>query len=673
MNLQAAASSGARPAFGVAGRLALALLAAAALTLGSPPSASLGASYAVAGGRAAPAAPPGAEAARPGHVRASQGTEPVLLRVRVEGEDTWDALRSIGAEVYLRGDGFAVVKLPRESLRALRSREVSFHALPAPGADPIFYLVPGRDSPSLSGLKLRVLDREADGSIVAGEAGAIAAAADLGYLTVALDRPWPVLGAGFTGVTFVHDSVTRDDDYYRLTRLISRDSLASYVQHLQDYGTRHMESAQVARAGKWLVDTLGRFGYPDTLFEGYEGRDGGLVAGVAGNVTGSKPGLRHPEFRILVGGHYDSITHGESVPPWIEAPGADDNASGVAAALEIARVLASYPLDATVEYVMFAAEEVGLRGSKHYAAKLSAEGVPADKLFLVNLDMIGNCDGPPWRVKIISNQATQPLADVVGNVAEAYTELSPVMVGNTSNSDHASFHQAGYPAIMLHEFDFSTVYHSRMDRLSEIELDYMTQIVRTVAASVLHLAVLADPPPGVIAASSDSGGLNVEWLHSPDADVIGYSVELLDADGRVTHAIFTRENSLRITEEALDGAQALQVRAEDVLGEGDPSEAVYFGGGSLAAEAVPNPASAGVRFHVFTPGAGAPVNATVSVVDAAGRLVRSMDYGSIDRGSQVLEWDGRASNGDPAPTGVYFYVFEARGVGRRGGKLMVVR
>jgi aminopeptidase YwaD len=509
---------------------------------------------------------------------------------------------------------------------------------------------------------------------VTGDAGAIAAAADAGYLTIALDRPWPILGSGFTGVTFVHDSATRDDEYYRLTRFISRDSLASYVKHLQDYGTRHTESAQVIRAGKWLVDTLGRFGYPDTLFEGYEGGDKDLIAGTAGNVTGSKPGLRHPEFRILVGGHYDSITHGESVPPWIEAPGADDDASGVAAALEIARVLSSYPLDATVEYVMFAAEEGGLRGSKHYAAQLAADGVPADKLFLINMDMIGNCEGLPWRVKIISNRASQPLADVVGNVAEAYTELSPVMMGNTADSDHASFHQAGYPAIMLHEFDFSTVYHSRKDRLSEMEMDYMTEIVRTVAASVLHLAVLADPPSGLIAACSDSGGMDVEWLHSLDADVIGYHVELMDGNGRVVHTTFTNESHVRIPEEALDGAEAVQVRAEDVLGEGDPSEAVYFGGGgTVAAKAVPNPTTAGVRFHVFTPGSGATVSATVKVVDAAGRLMRSIEYGAIDRGSQVLEWDGRTSNGDPAPTGVYFYVFEARGVGRRAGKLMVVR
>lgn len=605
--------------------------------------------------------------------RPSQGPGPVLLRVQADSEDSWDALRSAGAEVYLKGDGFAVVKLFPERLASLGSRGLHWRALPVAGPDPIYYLIPGRGSPSLSGFDLRVLDAEGEGAVVTAGPGVIAAVRDAGYLTISLDRPWPILPASFKGVTFVHDFATRDEGYYGLMRAISPDTLASYVKHLEDYGTRHTKSPQIVRAGKWLVDTLGRFGYPDTLFEGYDAAKG-LVDGAPGNVTGSKPGLRHPEYRILVGGHYDSITNGESVPPWIEAPGADDNASGVAAALEIARVLASYPLDATVEYVMFSAEEQGLRGSRHFATQLAREGVPTDKLFFINMDMIGNCDGTPWRVKIISDQASQPLADMVGNVAEAYSPLSPVMMGSTSNSDHASFHQAGYPAIMLHEFDFSAVYHSRMDRLAEMEIDYMTEVVRTVAASVLHLAVLADPPEAVIAASSDSGGVDVGWLHSRDADVTGYRVELMDAGGRVLRTVFTRENWTNVPEEALEDVRAVRVRAEDVLGEGDPSEVVYFGSGrAVAVRASPNPTSAGVRFHVFTPGSGAPLNATVRIVDAAGRLVRSMDYGAVDRGSQVLEWDGRTSGGDLAPSGVYFYVFEAYGVGSHGGKLMVVR
>ena len=91
------------------------------------------------------------------------------------------------------------------------------------------------------------------------------------------------------------------------------------------------------------------------------------------------------------------------------------------------------------------------------------------------------------------------------------------------------------------------------------------------------------------------------------------------------------------------------------------------------ARAFPNPVSDEVRFQVFVPGFGSSVDGTVSVLDAAGRLVRSIRYEGLSRGTHVLEWNGESSDGGRVPTGVYFYVFEAEGVGSHAGKLLVLR
>ncbi len=617
-------------------------------------------------------APPGPGVPR-SQLAGTEPTEPVLVKVRVGSEAVWSALRSIGAELYLRGDGYAVVKLAPSDIPSLDSFGLRWEPLGVPGRGPLYYLLPGSGSPVIDRDGLRLLDEVERGYIVTAGGEAVARAREAGYLTVPLDRPWPMRAAGFLDLEFVHDSITPNPSFHLLTRTINRDTLTSYVKHLQDFGTRHSDSEEIFEAGNWLVETLGRFGYPDTLFESIQAGKG-IAVGKAGNVWASKPGSRRPQFRVLVGGHYDSITNGEFVPPQVEAPGADDNGSGTAATLEIARVLANRELDATVQYVLFSGEEQGLHGSMRFVTQLIQEEVPPEKIFFINMDMIGNSDRLPWRVKIFTNEASLPLAELIAEIARAYTDVEPVMMGNSGRSDHAPFHQAGYPAVFLHENDFSPVYHSRQDLLVHMEMGYMAEVVRIAAAAVLHLATLAGPPSGVVASNSSSGEVLLEWGHSSDADVIGYRVEVVDRGGGVLREFFTKDNSAVLSSEVLEPGARARVRAEDILGEGDYSDMVMLGDGiALEVSASPSPTAGGVRFGVFVPGPGGPVGARVDILDAAGRRVRSIRYDNLDRGSQVLQWDGDLSNGDTAPSGVYFYRLSVDGLGDRSGKLMVIR
>lgn len=501
-------------------------------------------------------------------------------------------------------------------------------------------------------------------------------------LALALALAWPAVppvnaarqGEGFTSTAFLHDTVSVNEEYENLLRLVIKDSLAANIQHLQDYGTRYAYTPQSSRAGRWLIRRLAGLGYADTLYQSlWLGNDKIKIA--TGNVSALKWGVRRPECRVIIGSHYDSITFGQPVSPAEEAPGADDNASGTSGVIEVARLLTKVELDATVQFTSFTGHEVGMLGSYEFATDLVEKGVSPEKIFFLNLDMIGNANGPPpWGVKIHDNVPSRALAELAARIGEAYTPLIPHMSG-VRMADHTNFHDQGYRAIFLHEGDFNTAnYHSRTDLLKNLEMDYEKLVVQMALAIVLHLANLAEPPENLMAAQDESGGLLVSWIHSLDADVIGYQVEVLDEAGGLIHEVFTSENHVLLDSNSLRPGCSVRVRTVDALGAGDASAPVLVGtGAGLLVSASPNPSGGPCRFDIFIPGSGAPVESTVKLVDAMGRLVATVHDAPLKRGSNVLTWNGALSSGERAPGGIFFYVVETKGAGAMRGKLALVR
>jgi Zn-dependent M28 family amino/carboxypeptidase len=110
-----------------------------------------------------------------------------------------------------------------------------------------------------------------------------------------------------------------------------------------------------------------------------------MVGGtVAYNVIATLTGTTRPDDWYIVGGHYDSI----SEAPLTAAPGAEDNASGCAGVLELARVLTAAPPEGTVLFICYAGEEQGLLGSEDHVADLLASGNASKVQAMLDLDMI---------------------------------------------------------------------------------------------------------------------------------------------------------------------------------------------------------------------------------------------------------------------------------------------
>jgi hypothetical protein len=605
--------------------------------------------------------------------QAEPDAEPqLLLKVKVDSPQDWEILRSLGAELYLRGDGYAVVKLRPQSVPSLSSQGLPWKVLSRGSTGPLYYLIPGLDSPPASALNVLFLDEDAEGILVSASREAVLEARDLGYKAMPLSKPWPIRPEGFLDLDFINSEVVPNPDYKWIVGSVSSDTLGAYVKHLEDFGSRLSYSQGALEAGKWILKRLWQYGCTDTVFQpvAFEGRE--EIA--PGNVWGTKRGVGRPRFRILVGGHYDSIIAGGSAAAMKHAPGADDNGSGTAAALEMARVLMGVELDATVQFVFFTGEEQGLLGSDEFVRQLVMEDVPAEDLFFINMDMIGNSDTFPWRVKVYHDQRSQPLAELLTRVGRAYTPVTPYTMGSMGSSDHVRFWRSGYPAIFVHEWDFSPHYHSVDDLLENLEMSYEAEVVKTVLATVLHLANTADPPDAVTAVETESGEVRVEWSRSNDADVLGYDLEVLSRRGELLDKLSTKETYALLDPETLRDGAMVRVRAEDILGEGEASEAVFVGSGRLmAASATPNPTGGACSFSVFIPGSGPPVGVCVRIVDASGRVVRTLDKGLVSRGAHNLEWDGAFSDGSLVPSGVYFYAVEVAGIGREKGKITVVR
>ena len=287
--------------------------------------------------------------------------------------------------------------------------------------------------------------------------------------------------------------------------MAEQDRLRAHVAALQ--GPRHRLAAPEAlgRAADYVAARLADAGLPveDRPFE-----FGGTIFR---NVVATRAGSSPERPRVLVGAHYDSVPG---------TPGADDNASGVAALLEAARLLADDALDATVEFVAFTLEEPqGLDygvGSRVFAREARQRGVRYAGALI--LEMVGFTDPGPagqsipvllrWKklppagtflAAAADGRSGRLLRDFTRAAGEAVPELELVtvqiplrgwLVPQTRLSDNRSFWDAGYPALMLTDTAFlrNPHYHQPSDRLETLDFGFMARVTDAVVAAVRLIA-----------------------------------------------------------------------------------------------------------------------------------------------------------------------------------------
>ena len=218
---------------------------------------------------------------------------------------------------------------------------------------------------------------------------------------------------------------------------VSRSNIQADVATMEGFGTRrHFEPGEVT-AENWLVSRMQSLGLATSTFDYDAGAD---------VVIGELTGQTDPSKIVVIGAHYDSVNWtGSAGSP---APGADDDASGTAAVLEIARILAAQGgFDYTIRFCAWSGEEFGLLGSEAYASSLAAAG--ADVIGMVQLDMIAyRAPGDTLSVDFVLNDTDPGLNAFSQDVYTAYVPGLQVKEGFLSGgtSDHRSFFNNGFPA-----------------------------------------------------------------------------------------------------------------------------------------------------------------------------------------------------------------------------------
>ncbi len=238
---------------------------------------------------------------------------------------------------------------------------------------------------------------------------------------------------------------------------------------------------------------------------GYSGR----------NVVADVPGGERASELVLV------VAHLDDVPMSGSAPGADDNASGSVAVMLAAEIMRRYTFERTVRFVFFTGEEQGLYGSAAYAQTLADAG--ANVVAVVNLDMIAyeNLGAPvvslhtrpSWNPgHAADREIAQTFVDVVGLYGLG-AALAPVVVADGMPwSDHSSFWNRGYAALLAIEDDndFNPYYHTTADTVDKLDAAYFTAFVKASVATAAHLAV----PTGELCEGPEAPVLTVPELGS---------------------------------------------------------------------------------------------------------------------------------------------------------------
>ena len=366
-------------------------------------------------------------------------------------------------------------------------------------------------------------------------------------------------------------------DVAQLVNSVCADSILARIQHFQDFGTRYAIADTRLEVAEWVKGQFQSYGIGDTQLQefSYYGYD-------QYNVIATLTGTDYPDQYIIIGGHHDSY----SEDPYYNAPGADDNASGASAVMELARVMMqnNFQPKVAIRFMTFACEELGLVGSYHDADVIYADDL--DVRLMINFDMIGNNwhDPSEWMVRMNPYDGSLQYTDYAIGITEQYTTLDSYADEewfNCSRSDSYPYWQKGYNIIYFFETDMdSSIYHTTDDNVSNLEIDYCTEIIKgamACAAIFADLEEFSGVPVATPASSGGPEGFTANWEAVPGANGYWLDVYQIQDNGPASDLFFSEylegsssNRALEIFNGTRAGVDLSNYRVE------------YFSGGSTA-------------------------------------------------------------------------------------------
>jgi hypothetical protein len=403
--------------------------------------------------------------------------------------------------------------------------------------------------------------------------------------------------------SFTQTIIHRDPQIEKMVSEVSKDSLESYIKKLVGFGTRNTLSSQsdpkrgIGAARNWVLNRFSEFAqqsngrlttFIDTITLQPDGRrvDNPLLLG---NVVATLKGIDPNDDRIfIISGHLDNM-RSNVLDRTGDAPGANDDASGVAAVMECARIMSKYSFPATVIFVAVSGEEQGLLGANFMAEKAKKQNWNIEAV--LNNDIIGSNNSN--ETNIISNTKirvfseafsiqdtgraalnirnlglendgkARQLARYVKEIGERYVDnLEVIMIYRNDRflrgGDHTPYVNRGYAAVRFTEMN-ENYYHQHQDVRLENGIQYgdlpefmdFEYLLKNTCMNLSNLVNLAKSPSMPQEVKIETKRLtnftNLSWKAPKNGKPKGYYILMRETTSAVWQKkIFTTDTKMDI-------------------------------------------------------------------------------------------------------------------------------
>ena len=288
---------------------------------------------------------------------------------------------------------------------------------------------------------------------------------------------------------FIHSAINQ----------VNSTKLIDWIDNLSSFHTRHTKSEYIENVAYWLKSELQRICNGKVYFHNFTRIDQGIGYNLRNIICNQEGSAAHDNNKnnnhlILISAHYDSQAQDINQTN-ARAPGADDNASGVAAVLELARILSQVDLRNNIQFVLFSGEEQGQWGSTAYVNYLQDNNVKLD--LIINLDMVGypalGLDNVVIEYDLESTVTTNDIyskkvGQFIEQIALDYTNLKALLhpLGKT---DLIPFEATGKTVTGFHDggSKLNPNYHSTSDTPDTLNIEYFTLVTKLVLAAILKI------------------------------------------------------------------------------------------------------------------------------------------------------------------------------------------
>jgi hypothetical protein len=267
-------------------------------------------------------------------------------------------------------------------------------------------------------------------------------------------------------------------DIIEMIQQVNKSELTNHVQTIQDFGPHPTGSETLELVGEYIYNELTTTGLPVEYIswnnEEFSGK----------NIVATHQGIGSADGIVIVCAHYDSID---------VSPGADDDASGVAIVMMLAKIMSNYSFNSTIKFILFSGEEQGKLGSKVYAKNAKNNG---DNIVgVLALDKVGYAVTKDHGQKVIhhSNAKSNWMVDVSVEMADKYYEyigLKIIRKSEDTCSDHKAFVNEGFSGTDFVHYAVNPNYHTSEDKIEHMNMTYLTKVCILTLVTISKTACL---------------------------------------------------------------------------------------------------------------------------------------------------------------------------------------